>query len=370
MHVLFDSQIFALQTRGGISRYFVELAHRLPLLDPDIRTTVLAPLHINSCLVASPARKRGRKIVDFRGRHRILPLLNRTASRLYLQRHAPDIFHETYFSLSGLPVSAPRVLTVYDMIHERFPEYFHGIDRRVHLLKKKAVARADHVIAISRVTADDLVHFLDVAPHKITVIPLASSLGTGRVSRMKVMVEINGQRPYVLYVGQRGGVKNFQRFIRAVAQSRLLCSEFDVVCVGGGCFTPGEKRFFADQGMLERVRHRQADDIQLARLYAGAALFVYPSLYEGFGLPLLEAMGCGCPVACSRTGSMPEIAGEAALYFDPTDVEEMSTVIQSAVLSADRADTLRVLGYEREKKFSWQLCTERTAEVYRSLAAG
>lgn len=368
MHVLYDYQIFALQEMGGISRYFVELGRRLPdYADPDsadtIKTTVLAPVHINAYLATSPVHTIGRKVTSFPGKHHILPAVNRIAGRGFLKKNPPDIFHETYYSNFSQPVRAPRLLTVYDMIHERFPEQFHGVDLQIPALKKQAVARADHVIAISKSTRDDLIEYLRVAPDKITVIPLAPSFDTVEQRADFELMD----RPYLLYVGLREGVKNFQRFITAFGRSQILRSEFDVFCVGGGGFTADEQRFFNELGVRERIRHRQADDSLLAALYAHAALFVYPSLYEGFGLPLLEAMHCGCPVACSTAGSMPEIAGDAALYFDPLNVEELGAVMESVVQSQEVTDSLRELGYEREKMFSWDFCVARTAALYRSL---
>jgi len=362
MQILYDYQIFALQKMGGISRYFVELARRLPDCAAGIETTVLAPFHINEYLAHSPVQKVGRLIPSFPGKHRVLPVLNRMAGRRFLQNQAPDILHETYYSTIAQTTSAPRFLTVMDMIHERFPDQFHGVDRKIPVLKAKAVARADHVIAISKSTRDDLIHYLNIPPEKITVISLAPSFD-----------KIDGatdakqwERPYLLYVGLRGGVKNFQRFFTAFSHSKVLRSEFDVVCVGGGDFTREEKYSFKELGVRERVRHLQADDTSLAALYAQATLFVYPSLYEGFGLPIVEAMHCGCPVVCSNTSSMPEIAGDAACYFDPVDEDELGAVMESVALSQEVADSLRVRGYKREKMFSWDTCVRQTAALYRS----
>jgi glycosyltransferase involved in cell wall biosynthesis len=362
MHVLYDYQIFALQKMGGISRYFVELARRLPGCAADIETTVLAPLYINKYLMQSTVHKVGRKIPSFPGGHRFLPVLNRLAGRSFLKNQAPDIFHETYYLATVQPTSAPRFLTVYDMIHERFPDQFQGVDRNIPVLKAKAVARADHVIAISMSTRDDLIHYLNISPDKVSVIPLAPSFdNTDDATGIQ-----QWERPYLLYVGLREGVKNFQRFLKAFSGSKVLCSEFDVVCVGGGDFTSEEKCSFRELGVEKRVQLLHADDTRLAALYAQAALFVYPSLYEGFGLPIVEAMHCGCPVVCSNTSSMPEIAGDAALYFDPADEEELCAVIESVVQSQELADSLRVRGYEREKMFSWNTCIQQTAALYRS----
>lgn len=370
MQIVFDYQIFVLQQEGGISRYFLELSQRLPRLFDDIEATVVAPYFISPLLEnaqkSGQVKVIGRKIPSFPGRHRFLPVINCYASRSGLQALQPDLLHETYYFGRTVSYACPRILTVYDMIHERFPEHFGGPDRHVPGRKAQAVSRADHVIAISNRTRDDLIELLNVSPEKITVIPLASALAKPQPSEDN----INDGRPYLLYVGARGRVKNFTTLLIAYSQSSVLRSGFDLICVGGGEFSSQEKKTLRDAGLMEKVRQLEADDALLAALYAHAALFVYPSLYEGFGLPLLEAMRCGCPVACSNTGSMPEIAGDGALFFDPDAPEEMQSVLESIVLSEYLADTLRMRGYAQERKFSWEKCVRQTAGLYKLVVAG
>ena len=363
MHIYYDYQIFALQNFGGISRYFVELASRLPRRFPEIKTTILAPVHINDYLGSSSVDTIGRKISMFPGKHHVLTPVNLFASRFLLKKSKPDIFHETYYSAQSQAVSAPRILTVYDMIHERFPEQFHGPDLEIPALKASAVARADHLITISHKTCEDLIRFLAVPPEKITVIPLASSFVKSSEDAGRQGLE----KPYLLYVGLRQGVKNFSTLLAAFSHSKSLRSDFDLLCVGGGKFTATELQAIEDGGLSRQVKHVQASDAVLATLYSQARLFVYTSLYEGFGLPLLEAMRCGCPVVCSQTGSMPEIAGDAALYFDPLDEEELQTVLEDTAQSEKTLEALRIRGYKREQLYSWERCVEQTAELYRSL---
>lgn len=364
MHIYFDCQIFALQKYGGISRYFVELAGRLPGNYQDIKTTVLAPLHINGYLESSSVDSIGRRIPGFPGKHHFLKPINFSASRFLLNKLTPDIFHETYYSLKSQSVSAPRVLTVYDMIHEHFPEQFNGPDLEIPVLKAAAVARADHIITISNKTRSDLIEVLAVPPEKITVIPLASSFDVPSEDSLR---RERPAKPYLLYVGLRQGVKNFSTLLNAYGHSKVLQSGFDLLCVGGESFTASELQTLQDAGLKEKVKHVQASDTMLPALYSQAALFVYPSLYEGFGLPLLEAMRCGCPVVCSNTSSMPEIAGDAVFYFDPMNEEEMRTVIEKTVQSETALKELQMRGYEREQQFSWDRCVMQTAELYRSL---
>ncbi len=365
MHIYYDHQIFSLQNVGGISRYFVELATRLSQSSSSIKTTVIAPLHINQHLAASAVETFGRQIPEFPGKHHVLPLLNRLITKGLFRKIYPDIFHETYYSKYFQKVRSPRVLTVYDMIHERFPEEFSGPDRYIAMQKAAAISRADHIIAISHNTRTDIITYLDVPEEKITVIPLATSFNilplSGACNFRK------WHRPYLLYVGLRQGVKNFSGLLNAYRHSEVLNSNYDLLCVGGGVFTRREFRTICEAGLQERVHHLQAEDQTLQMLYRDAEAFVYPSLYEGFGLPLLEAMKCGCPVVCSNTSSMPEIAGDAAHYFDPEDEEELRLILEQTVQSETDRVLLRKRGYDRVEIFSWEKCVKKTESVYRSL---
>ena len=360
MQIAYDYQIFCLQNVGGISRYFIELARKLPAIFPDILTTSIAPLHINEYLGNASIKKIGLQVQSFPGKHHLIPLINATVSPFIIRSLRPDILHETYYSHHGLAFDGPRILTVYDMIHERFPDQFHGPDTMVASLKATAVARADHVIAISKSTRDDLIHFLQVPEEKITVIPLASSF-SGDVAAKKTVYR---DKPYLLYVGVRKGVKNFKTLVTAFAASSLLRAEYDLLCVGGGKFEHQETEYLQKMKVRKSVQHVQADDNMLAMLYSHATLFVYPSLYEGFGIPLLEAMRCGCPVACSNSSSMPEIAGDAAVFFDPEDSEDICNVIEETIKSDTLRTTLIERGRKREQLYNWDTCVTQTAEVY------
>ena len=363
MYILFDYQIFSLQRVGGISRYFVELAQRLPSFDRSIETAVLAPVHINAHLASSSIRVFGKKIQGFPGKHRLLPRLNRFLGSFMHKHIAADIIHETYYSQKVPAGNCPRVLTVYDMIHERYPQMFTGPDIDIPRYKAAAVARADHVIAISKKTREDLIRFLRVPEEKISVIPLASSFEPPAFEGSAD----HSTRPFLLYVGLRNGVKNFATLLRAYVESTTLRRDYDLVCAGGGAFTAAERERIRQGLVADRVRYVEVDDVLLKRLYARAHLFVYPSLYEGFGLPLLEAMRCGCPVVCSNTSSMPEIAGDAARYFEPEDAEQMRVVMERVLHSETEREQMKNRGYLRAKLFSWESCIAKTAEVYRRL---
>jgi glycosyltransferase involved in cell wall biosynthesis len=170
---------------------------------------------------------------------------------------------------------------------------------------------------------------------------------------------------YILYVGARGGYKNFTNFLRAYSSSPSLRGTFGVVCFGGGEFCLSERKLLASLGLGEdKIVQLPGDDSVLAGLYSRAAVLVYPSLYEGFGIPPLEAMSFDCPVICSNTSSLPEVVGDAAELFDPSEPENIRIAIERVVMSAARTNALIALGRERIKNFSWDRCARETFTVY------
>ncbi len=293
-------------------------------------------------------------------------LPNRIVAKHLIEKWGPDIVHETYYSrTSCAPRNTPKVLTVYDMIHERYPQWGSRWDQSA-ILKRVAVDRADHVICISESTRNDLLEMYDVDPKKVSVVHLGTECPTGRASKDVT----SGVRPYLLYVGARQGHKNFTGFLQAFASSRRLRMDFDVVAFGGSGFTPAELQELARLGLdSSQVRQVSGGDDLLNQLYVSASAFVYPSLYEGFGLPPLEAMGHRCPVVSSNTSSMPEVIGDAGEYFDPTSVHDMAEAIERVVYSPSRIEDLVSKGLERQAKFTWERCAGQTLDIYHQLVA-
>jgi glycosyltransferase involved in cell wall biosynthesis len=170
-------------------------------------------------------------------------------------------------------------------------------------------------------------------------------------------------------VGNRGIYKNFNLLVTAYASSQKLMRDFDLVAFGGGPFTVEEFSLFDHYKIqLERVHHRGGDDNKLAMQYIGASLFVYPSLYEGFGLPPLEAMRFGCPVASSNTSSMPEVLGDAVEYFDPLNEESIIKSLEAVLYNKQYTDDLIMKGFLKVQEYSWNRCAQVTLEIYHSLA--
>ena len=367
MRVVFDQQVFLLQEYGGISRYVCSLAKGLDKI-PDVDVTIIAPLHYNGHL----DELRGDLAWGWR-----VPRLPKTArlacsvsavlARQVMRRFRPDIVHETYYSADAFaPRGARRVITVYDMIYERFPSEFSG--GQLTAAKKIAVSRADHVLCISESTRRDLIEILGIDASRVSVVYLGydalplSALTSGEPRPQSDMP------PFLLYVGSRGGYKNFASLLRAFASASFLKSNFSIVCFGGGPFRSEDLALMRELNLADtQVRHLGGGDNVLAWLYQQAVAFVCPSRYEGFGLPLLEAMSLGCPVICSNTSSIPEVAGDAGEYFDPGDLDSMRAAIESVLESRTRRDELVTKGYARCALFSWTRCAKETLHIYRSL---
>jgi glycosyltransferase involved in cell wall biosynthesis len=173
-------------------------------------------------------------------------------------------------------------------------------------------------------------------------------------------------KPYLLYIGWREWYKNFGSFLKCYSTSKRLMKDFNIVAFGGGNFSNIEKQLFKSLGIQEgQVIQVSGDDDKLANYYCNATAFVFPSLYEGFGLPPLEAMAHDCPVISSNTSSMPEVIGDAAEYFDPKSEEQTVHAIENVVYSETRKKELIMKGRKRHKRFSWAKCSNETHEIYK-----
>ena len=364
MRVAFDYQIFALQNYGGISRYFCRIAEQMAQAGTDVG--IFSPFYRNAYLNELPEGiVHGRWIEKYpRYTARLMLAYNRLQGRVAMSRWRPQVVHETYYARSGTaPKGCPTVLTVYDMIHELYPESFSSEDK-TSLLKRRAVERADHVICISESTRQDLMRLFAVPESKLSVV----HLGFEQFKPVTQKKPSQLPRPYLLYVGARFAYKNFAGLLRAVASSTRLKSDFDIVAFGGGAFSESEQELVQRLGFAPgQVRQMGGDDALLGELYEGAKAFVYPSIYEGFGLPPLEAMAHSCPVISSGTSSMPEIIGTAGVFFDPVNDDEMAGAIERVVYSDSEIARLVGLGYERLNQFSWQRCSQETLSIYNSL---
>jgi glycosyltransferase involved in cell wall biosynthesis len=359
--VAFDHRIFAYQRYGGVSRYFTRLVEHLPEFQFDSK--IISPLYITEYLRGLPKGSVwGRYVATSDKATRRAFLLGEMLHRPLALAYGTDIVHETYHHPRHLaPKGAKIVVTIYDMIHEILPpgEATAAVKRDIAL----QVARADSVICISESTRQDLLQVHPEIGAKTEVV----LLGFDPVDAAPPATPQHG-RPYLLYVGMRWrGYKNFDGLLSAYAASEPLKSQFDLVCVGGGQFSPEESQKIEAAGLGGKVFQYAADDAALQNFYRHAQLFVYPSVYEGFGIPPLEAMAANCPVVCMRVSAMPEVCGDAAEYATPDQPESLQAAMEKVALSAERADGLRSAGRERLNLFSWRECARQTSEIYKSL---
>jgi glycosyltransferase involved in cell wall biosynthesis len=255
-----------------------------------------------------------------------------------------------------------RIVTIYDMITELMPEQFYNAELS-SLRKKQAVDRADHVICISNQTRDDLCKIFSTSQHKISVI----YPGVDRFPRTSKN-NLGVPKPFFLFVGNRSGYKNFEVILQAVATSRHIKNNFCVVAFGGGDFSVQEKQKIHELGLKpEDVLYRKGNDEVLANYYANAHTFIYPSKYEGFGFPPLEAMAMECPVICSNSSCIPEVVGNAGLTFDPNKIDELANAMETMIFKdQDRID-FKMKGLERQKRFTWEKTTSEMKSLYRTL---
>tara|TARA_X000000368_G_scaffold292307_1_gene232411 strand:- start:5659 stop:6756 length:1098 start_codon:yes stop_codon:yes gene_type:complete len=365
MRIAIDHQKFTEQKYGGITRYFACLALEISKLNQDIK--IFAPLHINKYLFHLPKNIVSGTNIGLYNQPfiKMLGPVNNFLSQFQVEKYDPDIIHESYYSEHPIIKSiCPRVITVHDMIHEKFPNEFSN-DNTISL-KKKSIERADHIITISNNTKNDLMKFYNISSSKITTIyhGATSNLST---KGLKPKKNQNYTKPYLLYVGNRSGYKNFNLLINAFGLSNQIKKKVNLIAFGGKPFDYDELESFNSAGLKKsQVIHITGDDNTLKNLYQNAEAFIFPSLYEGFGMPPLEAMSNNCPVISSNTSSMPEVIGDAGEYFNPKSVEGLINAIKN-VLFSNRSEELVSLGQKRVEMFSWKKCAKETMSVYERL---
>lgn len=354
MKILYDHQVFSWQKYGGISRYFYEIIKRIALSNHVYFYQGYNVNKYNLDEVQTYEKYFSKKKYEIAHTGRLYNFINMIGLKCFSKINKVDIYHPTYYKDYNLN-NGRMIVTVYDMIHELFSSEF--INDKTSERKRDLLLKADGIISISESTKKDLINIFNIPSEKIKVIYLANSLKT-EVKNNRLINE-----PYILYVGNRNGYKNFNDFL--IAFSKTKCkNDFKCVCFGGSRFLNEEITLINKLGLKNSIIYKSGNDNILANLYKYAALFVYPSKYEGFGLPPLEAMYYETPVLASNTSSIPEIVDNAGVYFNPNSIEDMAEKIDKTLGDENLLNTLKQKGKEREKIFSWDKCAKETLNFY------
>jgi glycosyltransferase involved in cell wall biosynthesis len=380
MKILFDNQIFKAQKYGGISRYFSELfsyfnttkdiKYEVPIRDTENEYLINLPSfskeNLSKKSFLKPNSKIKRKII------KIIELFDKNSNinlvKKALQKQDFDIFHPTYYSPYFLKYlkDKPFVLTVHDMIHEIYPQYFKFDFGKTAKYKKKLIERATKIVAISENTKKDIVKYYNVPEEKIRVIYHGNTLKPNANKQIKIP---NLPKNYILFVGARGLYKNFTFFIESIAELLNIDKDMNIVVAGGysnkNDFSKKEINLFEKLKIKEQIFQYSIDDDSLAYLYQNAICFVFPTLYEGFGIPVLEAFACGCPIVLSNTSSLPEVGGNAAIYFDPYNKNDMFEKVNKVVYDEILRKEMTAKGQIQLKKFSWEKTAIETIQIYK-----
>ena len=359
--IFYDHQKFSTQLYGGISRYFANLIQEIQSL-PEYEYQ-LGVIHSNNHYI--------------KDRLKVNPLLkwmlSKAPNQVYrlnkiycnhlLGKNGFDVFHPTYYDTYFFErLKKPLVITIHDMTYERLPEYFWAKDPLTHL-KRINIEKADQIIAISETTKNDLINYSNIDPDKIKVVYHGIDFEEPFITTPVK----NLPGTYLLFVGDRSCYKNFYLFLNAFKSISAKYPEIKLVLTGGGNLDIAESEYLKMLNLTDRVTHTNVTDTELNFLYQNALAFVYPSLHEGFGLPILEAFMANCPIVLSDTECFREIASDAAIFFDPSSVGDLVAILEKIITNPSLRNNLTQAGSERLKDFPLNKSLDLTLDVYKKL---
>jgi glycosyltransferase involved in cell wall biosynthesis len=362
--VLYDYLGFK-EKYGGVSRSFVkmilclsdEIAWTIPVKNThneyikELKTIELKMLFGN---------------FYFKGKWRLMDLQNRLYAIQQLKKGKFDIYYQTHYDPYAYKYLGPKikkVTTMQDMNYFIIPEAYKNYScHEVMEWQKISASKADKIVTPSSNTKKDLMDLWKIPDEKITVVYYGSEIVP--LEKYNLIKKI--KEPYILFVGTRHVYKNFFPLLKVFS---ILCehnSDLALVCTGSD-FNREELNRMTELKIQNKVYQIAANENDMVNLYYNAEVFVYPSLYEGFGLPLLEAMNCDCPVCCSNTSCFPEVAGNAAAYFDPYSLDSMCDVISSVLSDSTYRTKLIKAGRIRRTLYTWQKCADAHKNIYKEL---
>lgn len=361
MKISFNNTIFSKEKIGGISRYFVFLIKKL--IEKEIDIKVVSLIHKNKFLKNLPKKYRSGFYLPNFPSNKYIDKLNNDKFNSYNRFHSIDIIHDTYYT-PGISKSLgiKKVITVHDLIHEKFKNYYRNSEDLISL-KRKSFENCDYFICVSKNTKKDLIEFYNIDPDKIEVI------GHGVDHLITENIKSNSllKFPFLLYVGNRQRYKNFNFFLKAFSKAKKISNEFKIVCFGGGTFNKDEKNILRNLSITDKVLQIDGNDNLLSNYYSQAYATIIPSIYEGFGLPLLEAMRFSCPIFCSDIDVFKEICEQNAIFFNPKDEEDLVYKLENSILDSSKLKNFCIKNYTISKNFTWDKTCRETLNIYKKL---
>ncbi|MEI8390334.1 MAG: glycosyltransferase family 1 protein [bacterium] len=368
MKILYDNIIFINQNYGGVPRYFFELMtyytqnksldFDFPILYSEneyLKDTDIAPwvkrFKKSGLLKIGEIRKNLRKLNQFLVKQAICS-----------KKH--DVFHPTFYQDYYIDLIDDKklVITIHDMIQEIFSEDFKDDPTQGAKYKKMCAYRADAIIAVSENTKTDILKFYpDINPDKIEVIYHGNPFDRFEESNKPL---IDMPKRYILYVGNRNLYKNFNFFIESIADLLKQDESLNLFITGSAAISSEEFKLFNYLGINKSIVYHRSTDNELLYLYQNAVCFVFPSLYEGFGFPILEAFGASCPVIAGNISSLPEIGLNACEYFDPRNSKSILETVRKVVYDEELKCSMIEKGLKRANDFSWEKTALKTMSVY------
>lgn len=363
MRILYDHQAFTGAIYGGIPRYFADLMGKLlergHKIDLETRFSNNFYIQQQPYFNGTPYNY----FLGYRLTCAMLSHLNRAGSAIKLLSKGFDVFHPTFYNPYFLDFigKKPFVITYHDAIKDKFGKRYGHLDNVSTETKASILAKAAKIIAVSENTKNDMIEVFNINPEKVVVIHHATNF-------QDVIPKPIGNLPekYLLYVGGRSDYKHFLPFLRAVADI-LKQENVSLVCAGGGELTPDELHVINELEIANRIFHKNVNDDTLKTLYQKAMAFIFPSKYEGFGIPILEAFASECPVILSNSSCFPEVAQDAALYFDTDNEASIKDTIQNVITNPSQREALIQKGKKRFANFSIEKMTQQTLAVYESI---
>jgi glycosyltransferase involved in cell wall biosynthesis len=363
--IFFDHQKFTTQKFGGISRYFSNIINAIKQ-HPEF-DYLLGVANSNNYYIKDEKQILNNAFADFflKSKYDFRTFkINELYCKYLLNQNKFDIFHPTYYEPYFInKLKKPMVTTIHDMTHEKLPQYF-WVKDPLTAYKRINVVKADKIIAISETTKRDLLTYLSVDEKKVEVIYHGIDLETSLF-----IEEIKNLPPhYILFIGDRGGYKNFYLLLDAFSEISKKNPDIQLVLSGGGNLEGADVEIINRLKLNDKVKHFNVSDGQLNYLYKNALLFIYPSLYEGFGLPILEAFKANCPVLLSKTDCFEEIAHDAAAFFSPFDLEDLIFQIEKLIGDSKLRKQLIDKGNKRLLDFPLKKSMDKTLALYKTLA--